>query len=203
MKILTKILYTIAIIAIFSCKSTAVVSSWIAPNQEINLSKLKKVIVVVRFKSETSNRKAEDKMVQFIGKAGIASYNYLQSGFENKSLEVIKNKIKKDGFDGAISMRLLDVEQEKVAQQQGNRYYNGYRDFDNYFYQNQISYFNTDYYVTTKKYIIETNVFSIKKNKIIWTGVTETIDPNGVEQMIEDVANAVYKKMKIDGLFKK
>ena len=200
------LIYTSFLIILFllsSCKSTNIVSSWTEPNKEINLNKLKKVLVVARFKSETSNRKAEDKMVEYLNGKGIQSYNYLKSNFNKENIESIREKIKKDGFDGAVSMRLIDVEQEQIAQRGIlNRYPNNYRDFNDYFYESQMSYNNPEYYVTTKIFTIETYVFSIKENKIIWTALTETTDPNGVEKMTEDVTKAVYSQMKKDGLIK-
>ena len=60
-----------ALIALTSCKSTQIVSSWTEPNKQINLSKLTKVLVIASFKSETSNRKAEDKMVTYLKGKGI------------------------------------------------------------------------------------------------------------------------------------
>jgi hypothetical protein len=42
-------------------------------------------------------------------------------------------------------------------------------------------------------------VYSIKEDRIIWSGLTETTDPDGVKKMTEEVANAVYKKMIKEG----
>jgi hypothetical protein len=176
---------------LFSCSSTHIVSSWREPNKEVTITNLSKVLVVAKFKSETSNRKAEDNMVAYLKGKGIPSYEYLKSNFN------------KENIDGALTMRLIDVEKEKISQRADyNRYPNNYRDFNNYFYESQMSYENPEYYVTTKVYTIETNVYSIKENKIIWTALTETIDPNGVEKMTSDVAKVVYKKMVEDGFVK-
>ena len=50
--------------------------------------------------------------------------------------------------------------------------------------------------------LVETNVYSIKMDKIIWSGLTETTDPNGVKNMTEEVAKVVYKKMVKEGFIK-
>jgi uncharacterized protein YqkB len=181
---------------LFSCSSTKIVSTWSEPNKQIKISNLNKVLVIAKFKTETSNRKAEDNMVEYLGEKGIQSYNYLKSNFNKDNIDAIRNKIKNDGFDGVVTMRLIDVEQEKIAQRNDfNRYPNNYRDFNNYFYESQMSYENPDYYVTTKVYTIETNVYSIKANKIIWTALTESTDPKGVEKMTAEIAKVVYNQM--------
>ncbi len=201
-----KAFFTSFILLVFtlnSCQSTKIVSSWSEPDIQINLNKLDKVLVIARFKSETSNRKAEDKMVEYLDGKGIPSYDYLKSSFNKENIEALRAKIKKDGFDGAVTMQLIDVEQEQVRQRNDfNRYPNNYRDFNNYFYDSQMSYNNPEYYVTTKVYTIETNVYSIKENKIIWTALTESVDPKGVKKMTEEVTKVIYNQMIKEGFIK-
>ena len=186
-----------------SCSSTKIVSSWSEPNKEIKINTLKKVLVLARFKTETSNRKAEDNMVDYLNGSGVQSYNYLKSNFNKENIDAIRTKIKKDGFDGVVTMRLVDVDQEQVAQREiSNRYPNNYRDFNNYFYESQMSYENPNYYVTTKVYTIETNVYSINENKIIWTALTETTNPDGVEKMTAEISKVIYNQMVKDSFVK-
>ena len=111
--------------------------------------------------------------------------------------------IKKDGFDGAVTMRLVDVEKEKIYNPgQISSYPVYYRSFSGYYYS-WLNYSRTPgYYTTTKIYTVETNVYSIKMDKIIWSGLTETTDPNGVKNMTEEVAKVVYKKMVKEGFVK-
>jgi uncharacterized protein YqkB len=188
---------------IFSCSSTKIVSTWSEPNKKVKISNLKKVLVMARFKTETSNRKAEDNMVEYLNGSGIQSYNYLKSNFNKENIDAIRTKIKKDDFDGVVTMRLIDVDQEQIAQRAiTNRYPNNYRDFNNYFYDSQMSYENPNYYVTTKVYTIETNVYSIKADKIIWSALTETTDPIGVEKMTAEIAKVVYNQMVKDSFVK-
>ncbi|WP_310558425.1 hypothetical protein [Flavobacterium sp.] len=186
-----------------SCNSTQIVSSWTQRDKQINLNQLDKILVVAMFKSETSNRKAEDQMVGYLNGKGIPSYNYLKSNFNKENHEVIRSTIKNDGFDGVVTMRLIDVEQEKIYQQNNyNRYPNNYRDFNNYFYESSMSYYNPEYYITTKIYTIETNVYSIRENKIIWTALTETTDPKGVKKLTEEVTKVIYNQMIKDKFIK-
>ena len=45
-------------------------------------------------------------------------------------------------------------------------------------------------------------MYSIKSEKIIWSGLTETTNPNGAKKMTEEVAKAVYKQMIKEGFLK-
>jgi hypothetical protein len=196
MKNVIFITYIVGILTISSCSSTKITSTWREPNKEISIQKLNKVLVVALFKDETSCRKAEDQMVGYLYGKGVASYDYLDKKFSQQNEDAIREKIKKDGFDGAVTMRLLDVDkEEKYARGNISMYPAYYNTFSSYYFRNWGYYSNPGYYLTTKTYIVETNVFSIKEDKIIWTGITKTIDPSGVVKMTEEISKAVFNEM--------
>ena len=203
MKQLILIFCTIGGIILIGCNSTRITSSWREPNKEVTMDKLNKVLVVALFKDETSRRKAEDEMVNYLDGKGVVSYTYLDENFNKKNEEAIRQKIKADGFDGAVTMRLIDVEKEKVYTP-GNiaLYPTYYRNFSGYFYRNWSYYSEPGYYTITKIYKVETNVFSIKEDKIIWTGLTETTNPSGVKRLTEEITHVVYKTMVKEGFIK-
>lgn len=197
-------IYLLILIIHTSCVSTTIISSWKEQNKQIEIGKLHKVLVVALFKDETNRRKAEDQMVIYLKGKGIVSYNYLDDNISAKNEEAIRDKIKTDGFDGAITMRLIDVDKEKTYTP-GNitSYPSYYQTFGGYYYRNWNYYRTPGYYSTTKTYTIETNVFSIKEDKIIWTGITQTTNPEGVNKLTEEVTKVVYKKMVSEGFINK
>ena len=97
-----------------SCTSTRIVSSWKEPNKQVQINKLSKVLVIALFKSETNRRKAEDQMVGYLNGKGVVSYNYLDADFNKNKIETLRDKIKADGFDGVVTMSLMDVDREKL-----------------------------------------------------------------------------------------
>ena len=200
MKNLILATYIFGILAISSCSSTKITSTWREPNKAISLNKLNKVLVVALFQNETSRRKAEDQMVSYFYGKGVASYNYLDKNISTKNENAIQEKIKNDGFDGAVTMRLLDVDKEEVYSR-GNisMYPSYYRNFSGYYFRNWGYFSDPGYYSTTKTYTVETNVFSIKEDKIIWSGITKTTDPSGVTKMTDEIGKAVFNEMVKEG----
>lgn len=183
-----------------SCTSTKITSSWREPDKTVSVEKLNKVLVVALFKDETSRHKAEDQMAGYLNGKGIASYNYLKERFDPKNEDALREKIKAEGFDGAVTMRLVDVDKEKIYTPANMSFYpRYYRNFSGYYYRSFSYFSNPGYYATTKTYTIETNVYSIKEDKIIWSALTKTTDPAGVQKMTEEVASVVYKKMLKEG----
>lgn len=190
------LLFILFIVLINSCSSTQITSSWRAPDKQIHSGDWKKVLVVALLRNETNRRKAEDEMVKHLHGKGITSYSYLGENFNPKNEEAIRSKIKNDGFDAAITMRLIDVDKEKTyTPEQHYMYPVYYNNFSSYYYRNWMYYTTPGYYTITKKFIIETIIYSIQDDKIIWSGITETYDPQGVEKLTDEIANAIHKKM--------
>jgi hypothetical protein len=189
---------------ICSCSSTKITSSWREPDKTVVVGKLNKVLIVALFKDEASRHRAEDQMAGYLSGKGIVSYNYLDANFNKSNEELLREKIKADGFDGAVTMRLVDVDKEQIYVPGNTAYYPYYyRNFSGYYYRSWSIYSSPGYYATTKTYKIEINVYSIKEDKIIWSGLTETTDPDGVGKMTEDVAQIVYRKMVKEGFIVK
>lgn len=187
-----------------SCTSTRITSSWREPDKQVVVNQLNKVLVVAMFNNETNRHKAEDQMAGYLNGKGVVSYNYLDEHFNKNNEDALRTKIKADGFDAAVTMRLIDVDKEQTYTPGNISSYPSYfRNFSGYYYRSWSYYSSPGYYSTTKTYTIEVNVYSIKEDKIIWSGLTETTNPDGVKRMTEEVARVVFNKMIEQGFISK
>lgn len=202
-----KLLFKIAILLpllLASCSSTTIVNSWRDPNIKIHSNQWNKILVVAMLKSETDSRKAEDEMVTYLHGKGVRSYSYLEKNSADINDEELRKKMRSDGFNAAITMRLIDVDKEKVyVPGQSYLYPPYYSSFSRYYHRNWIFYSSPGYYVVTKKFIIETILYSIEEDKIIWSGITETYNPRGVSKLTDEIACAIHKKMIAEGFIDK
>lgn len=193
----------IATIMTVACSSTKITSSWREPDKTLTINQLNKVLVVALFNNETNRHKAEDQMAGYLKGKGVVSYNYFSDKFDRKNEDVIRESIAAAGFDGAVTMRLIDVEKEKIYMPSNMPLYPAYsRNFPAYYYRNYGYYQQENYYRTTRIYTVETNVYSIKENKIIWSAITQTTDPEGVDKLTSEIAQVVYKRMVKEGFLK-
>ena len=199
--IMKNLLFVILVITIFtSCNSTKITNSWREPNKQLYTGEWNKILVVALLKNETNRRKVEDELLNYLNGKGIVSYKYLNNDFNKIDEDKFRNKIKADGFDGAITMRLIDVDKEKVfIPEQHNLYPNYYQNFCCHYQQGLISYSTPGYYSMNKTFIVETVVYSIKEDKIIWSGITKSFNPDGVVNMTSDISKLIYKKMLSEG----
>ena len=198
------LVYLFFVVFLSSCVNTRITSSWKEPDTKVNISKLNKVLVVALFKNETTRHKAEDYMVSYLNGKGVVSYDYLNEKFNRENEVAIHTKIKADGFDGAITMRLIDINNEKSYTPGTNYVYPSYyRTFGGYYYQYWNNYNTPGSYITTKVYTVETHIYSIKEDKMIWTGLTETTNPDGFDNMTKEITEVVYKQMIKEGFITK
>lgn len=201
------VLFKIAIvlsILLTSCSSTTIVNSWRDPNTKIHSNQWNKILVVAMLKNETDSRKAEDEMTTYLHGKGTTSYNYLDGNKVNINDEELRKKMKIDGFNAAITMRLIDVDKEKVyVPGQSYLYPSYYKTFGRYYQRNWVFYTSPGYYVVTKKFLIETILYSIDEDKIIWSGITETYNPNGVAKLTNEIACTIHKRMIAEGFIDK
>lgn len=194
------LLYSVAIMVFVGCSSTKIVSSWREPDKSVVIDQLDKVLVVAMLRNETNRHNAEDQMVGYLKGKGVAAYSYLDHARDAANEDMLRLKLQQGGFDGAITMTLIDVDKEENYTP-GNitSYPTYYRNFRGYYSRRWTSYSTPGYYSTTKTYTVETNVYSLKEDRIIWTGLTESTNPNGVKKMTEEISKVVYKRMVKEG----
>ena len=56
-------------------------------------------------------------------------------------------------------------------------------------------------YLRTDKIVrVETNIYSLAEDKLIWSGVSETFDPSSTGSMVDQIATAAAAELRSRGL---
>jgi hypothetical protein len=197
------ILSLIVISTLVSCgPSTKIEKSWMEPGASVTASAPNKVLMIAMVKDETSRRVIEDHLVKRAGSTGVASYTILSTDMLKAASDEELKKVLTDGkFTHVILMRLADVEKEtSYVPGTTTSFYGGY---GRYYGYGAGMYSTPGYYTTDKNYFVETTVYSINPDKLLWTGTTKTVNPSKVEKTVNDIADVVAEKMKKDGFLKK
>lgn len=190
-----------AVSLITGCEpSTKVTKSWRDPAVTIEQGTYKKVLVVALLKDESSRRIVEDALVKKLDGRGIASYT--QSFSTNKDGDAVEKQLKQEGYDGAIVLRLVDIEKETSYVPGTTTYPTYYGRFGGYYGGAYGGYGSPGYYQEDKIYTIETNVYSLNSDKLVWSGTTATTNPGKMNKVIEDIATALTDQMVADGFLK-
>ncbi|MGZ5189516.1 MAG: hypothetical protein ACXWCZ_00780 [Flavisolibacter sp.] len=196
-------LSTLLIVSILaSCApSTSIEKTWMEPGSSVTQGGQYKTLVVAMVKDETSRRVVEDEIVKRIKTPAVQSYSMLTSEMIKVASEEALTKMINDGkFTHILLMRLADVEKEtSYVPGTTTGYYGGYGRY--YGYGANI-YSSPGYYTTDKNYFIETTIYSVEPNKLLWTGTTKTVNPSKLDKAVNDIADVVTAKMKEDGFLK-
>ena len=183
----------------FACSpSTKLEKSWADPSfNAATTQPYTKVLIIAPLKDASSQRVAEDKIAKQL-KQGVAvqSYTYLSTADSVK--EVVDARLLKDGFDGIIVMKLKDVE-KSTSYVQGSSYggYHGYRGFYGY------GSYSPGYYTEDKTFMVETNHYSIRENKLLWSGTTSSLNPTSFDKTIDQIIYTIKYELQKKGFLKK
>ena len=177
---------------------TRIVQKWLSP--DVAKYQFDHVLTICVIKDPTTRQLVEDAMAARARKGNaFPSYSILQ-GAELRDKEQAKRKILQMGFDGAVVMRPLGVE-DRVHYVQGS-YPPYYGSFWGYYGYAWPSLYVPDYVYTDKVVQVETMIFSIKDDKLLWTTLSETTNPESARDVVLGIAKAIGKEAKKRGLVK-
>jgi len=188
---------------LFSCSpSTKLEKSWVEPGAKVVPSPDNKVMIIALVKDETSRRVIEDHLAKRIKGASVPSYRFLTTEMiKAASEEALNNLITQEKCTHVLLMRLADIEKEtNYVPGTTTGYYGGY---GRYYGYGAAMYSTPGYYTTDKNYLIETMVYSVNPNKLLWAGTTKTVNPDKVNKAVDDIADVIVTKMKEDGFLAK
>jgi hypothetical protein len=189
-------------VAFTSCTPSATIQNeWSNPEQKVDSTKhFQKILFVALVKNVSVRRITEDKLVKEVNGRGVASYSYLGNMDMKTDENVLSQKLKQDGFDGVVVMRLTSA--DKNAAYVPGTYPAYYNSWYGYYSSTYPRFNDPNYYPATNVYNVETTVYSLNTNKLVWTGVTSAVNLSDKNKMIDGVIAAIKQKMKSQGLIK-
>ena len=181
--------------------STKIVKSWQEPNATLQANATNKILVIAMVKDETSRRVIEDELVKRMNKNAVASYTFVTPDMlKEASGEKLSDKLSQDKYNYVVLIRLADIEKEtSYVPGTTTGYYGGY---GRYYGYGAGMYSTPGYYTTDKNYFIETTVYSVDPDKLLWTGTTKTVKPDKIKKAVNEIADVVSDKMRKDGFLK-
>jgi len=190
--------------ATMGCASTKYVSSWQAPVEGPIEFDNKRVAAVVVSADETTRRVGETALAREISKRGraqgVASYTLI-SGDGAKDKEAAKKILRDANIEGAVVMHVISSEQE-ISYSPGTSWYGPtpyYGSFYGYWGYGWGMAYDPGYLRTDKVVMVETLVYSVAQDKLLWAGKSKTTNPSDVQKLIRDLADGAAKEMRKAG----
>jgi hypothetical protein len=203
MNTLTRALLVLwALAATTACATTSFNSTWKAPDAKPVVLSGQKVVAFVLTKNEASRRAAEDALAREItagGAQGVPSYTLIPDAGAPDEAKA-KAQIEGAGATGVVVMRPVDTSKEVVATStymgpSYGPYWGGY-----YGYGWGGAWGGGVDVRTNTIVTVETLVYSIPQNKLIWAGQSNTTNPSKVDAFVRELATAARREMKKAGL---
>jgi hypothetical protein len=190
----------------FGCASTSFVSSWKAPLDGPIEFDGKRVAAIIMSADESIRRAGETALAREIsarGAQGVPSYTIIP-GEAAKDKDAAKKKLQEANVDGAVLMRVVSSEQE-ISYSPGTSWYGAYPyygSFGGYWGYGWGMAYDPGYLRTDKIVMVETLVYSVAQDKLLWAGQSKTTNPSNVQKFVVELADGAAKEMRKAGFIK-
>lgn len=188
-----------------SCANTKISQSWVEPDNK----KTYKDLLIIGIAEKEQNRRAyESHFIEELRARGIeaeASYKIIKSG-QKIDRETVDKAIEGLDMDGVIVTHLVAVDEETVYRPSmdympmyGGGYYGGLYSY----YPHVNTYVSRPgYYTTHETYTLETNLYDVKTEELVWSARSRTFAPESVDEVIVDLTKLLINDLKDKNLIK-
>ncbi|HEY6625727.1 MAG TPA: hypothetical protein VIZ21_02115 [Ignavibacteriaceae bacterium] len=206
--IILTMLFTSLTIIFISCSSTKtdIIGEW--QDDTYQKGNIQKVLVlgIVNKEKPLLRRNFEDGMARAFQEGGInatPSMDHMPYDVATDST-TFEKYFKELQVDAVVVARLVAVDAERDYKA-GYLYtipYNSYYGFYGY-YNAGIAYANSGGYLSQEVVVVlETNIYETANKKLIWSGVSETVEPDKASDVINSFGSELVGRLKSEGYFK-
>jgi hypothetical protein len=187
-----------------ACATTTFNATWKNPEaQALTFKAGDRILAMVVSRSEAIRRAAEDALARELtqrGLQGIPAYTVLPTAL-TKDPDAAKAAAVQAGVVGVVSMRALAIGKDVSA---GGAMYTGpaYGSYwgGGYYGTGWNSAYDPNYIRTDTIVTVETLVFDLRQDKLVWGGQSETINPEKVDDLIQDLVDEAAGELRKEGL---
>jgi hypothetical protein len=177
-------------ITLSSCSSTHVVTRWQDPATSHMV--FTKVLTLVIGGDQSLVRAGEDDLCRQVAKVPCKPAYLAMPDSMRSDIPAAKALVRKEGFDGALVFRVVS-DREKVTYvppSYGPTFWG---------YYGYAQAYNPGSYRTDQLVRVETSIYSITEDKLLWVGTTETVNPKSLSTLVEEVSKAVRQELVREG----
>jgi len=198
--------------AISGCStSQKIVGSWADPEAP-TMGPYKKAFVVVLSNNKDANYYIETQITKLLTGRGFQVVQCTDIFPPDFSLtkdftrEQFKQALLETGCDAVVSLALLDTKTVEtyhpgLAYTPYNYgYYGNFYGYYNYYYP---VVYTEDYYSVDKSYFLETNLYDLATDKLLWSVQSEATNPKDLDEWFEKFSTLLLNHLKEKGLNQK
>lgn len=203
-------------VLLFSCatSNTKITGSW-ANKEKLKSENIKSVFIAVLSSNMEAKTTLEDELAFQAKQFGIESYksyNVFKRTFtkdEMPSRDELLKTIRSTNAQTIFTVTLQDKETSTRYVPGTNSYYPmgmGYGYYGNFYGYYSSVYpimYDPGYYKTDKVYYIESNLYDVSSEELIWSAQSATYNPSDLENFIKGYTKTLLEQLQKDGVIKK
>lgn len=186
------------------CATSRIESAWVEPSATPQSFALKQLLVVARVSDGALRRSAEDAMDAAIssgprGQSGqlVAHPSYtLLDDRELRDVAAARKKVEAAGYDGAVLMSFVSSQQKVTVDPPS--YGGGFWGY--YGYRGGPMMYDPGSVRTDTILKLQISIYSLAEDKLLWSGVSRTLNPSKIDELVVDVSKAVRDDLSGRGL---
>lgn len=193
-----------------SCANTKISQSWVEPD---NKKSFNDILIIGISESEQSRRAYESYFAEELRANGIkgeASYKLIKSN-EKINRDTVGKAIQGTEIDAVLTTHVAGVDEETIYRPStgyvSTGYYGGYGGYYGglySYYPHVNTYVNQPgYYSTHETYTVESNLYDVKTEELVWSARTRTFSPESIDEAIVDLTKLLIEDLKEKNLIKK
>jgi hypothetical protein len=195
----------IALSALAACSKnkTSIPLSW--RNPAYKDAGFEKLFVIGVGRDEGARRLFEDTFAKTLANQGTSAQasGGLLPQSEQLTEEQVRGAIEGGGFDGVLVTRVLSVDRDEEYVPPSTHTvpttYHGYG-YYGYYGSSYTVVHQPGYYKTNTTFRLETNLYSVASGGLVWSGQSDTLNPESLTDVIDSMTAAVAKKLKEEKL---
>jgi hypothetical protein len=191
-------------LALTACGGAKFVNTWTDPTAEPVNWQGKKIAAFVMTLMKDTREGAEGSLARELterGAQGIAGYTIIPKEAEQDE-EMARRMLAEAGISGAVIMRVVGMKDEVVSTPANLRYMQGpyYPTFWGYWGYSWHAIYEPGAVGTRQTVMIETLVYSIDQNKLLWAGTSKATNPGEAREVINKLVDDAGKEIRKAGL---
>jgi len=197
-------LFTAALIGVMAAcatTSTHITESWVNPDFHGPLS-FEKVFVLLISKNHDMRVQVEGAIAARLQQRGLTGVpaNFAIPDDALQNVAKVKEQLADIGVDGVIVIRYLGTSQRTQYVDTSPAFWGAYPTFWGYYNYAWPSVFDPIYTITDTYVKVETRIYDLKSGRLIWGGMSQTMNPKDAQAAATELAQTVGDSMRKDGL---
>jgi hypothetical protein len=182
--------------------STDIMAVWRSP--EVTTGQYKNICIAAITENASNKQVVEQEMHNQLKAKGVESTRlvdllpYKFTGTPNEK-DLILDKVRSNGNDGILTFTLIK-QKDETRYVPGTVYsppaaYGYYGTFGGYYGYNGGRMYDPGYYTQDEIYFIETNLYDVKTEKLVWSVQSKTYNPSSITQFAQDFTIAITRQL--------